>query len=341
MYAKLYLVRTFQAQDVLVMLGYLVFIPQMYFCYALVNEPGYFVHQYDLKMRSMIQPTFYILLIGSLYQAVLPLVKTAILVEWCRILKPPGNRWRSPFFVGCVAIIVLQITFGIACVVLLNVQCTPHESIWKAWMPERKCWNLIDLQLASGSIQLFSDVAMFLLPQKTIWNLQLSWKKKLGVSIVFGLGIFACVSAAVRLSVTVNFGYDPDQMYALGPLVFWVDAESTCAFFIVCIPCLPKIFKDKGVIRRVKQAFGMKVSQPGNYGSSGKPSKYGYGSKHSVGDSYRQLYDEHGVPLEDMHSSASTEQLRHPANGKIMRTRQVTVQVSSDSDVRPAHSNYR
>ena len=118
-------------------------------------------------------------------------------------------------------------------------------------------------------------------------------------------------------------------MYALGPLVFWVDAESTCAFFILCMPCLPKILREKGIIRNLKQCFGMRVTEPGTYGSDLKPGRYGYGSKYSADDSYRMLGEDRGVPLKNL-GTESTEHLRHPDNvdGKIMRTRHITVQVS-------------
>lgn len=119
----------------------------------------------------------------------LPLLKTAILLEWLHILAPQGNRLKSPFWWGCVSIIVLQCVWGVVCVILLNVQCNPHEAIWKVYMPRELCFNLVPVQLTSGAVQLFSDVVMLVLPQKTIWNLNLSWQKKLGVSVVFGLGI--------------------------------------------------------------------------------------------------------------------------------------------------------
>lgn len=134
---------------------------------------------------------FHVLLIGSFYQTVLPLLKTAILLEWLRILAPPGqgNRLASPFWWGCVSVMALQVVWAVACVVLLNVQCSPHEAIWKVYMPRELCFNLVPVQLTSGAVQLASDVVMLLLPQRTIWELKLSWQKRLGVSVIFGLGI--------------------------------------------------------------------------------------------------------------------------------------------------------
>ena len=127
-------------------------------------------------------------------------------------------------------------------------------------------------------------------------------------------------------------------MYQLAPVVFWVLAETTCGFIIVCMPCLPKILKDKGIIRRCKQALGMQVTTAG-------PSGYGYGSSkfsnNKIGvsagsrsatatDPYHKLDDHQGgIAMSNM-PTESMEHLREHEydKGKIMRTTQVTVQYS-------------
>lgn len=140
-------------------------------------------------------------------------------------------------------------------------------------------------------------------------------------------------------------------MYYLAPVVFWVLAETTCGFFIVCMPCLPKIFKDAGLIRKMKLRLGMKVTTAGASGGQGSNyGKYGFSSKSGTGvsglsrtgttaDAYHKLDEERGVALGNM-KTESTEQLRHPedAKGDIMKTTKVSVQVTdggshTDSDV--------
>jgi len=239
-------------------------------------------------------------------------------------------------------------------VVLLNVQCTPHEAIWKFYLP-RECYNLVPVQLTSGSVQLFSDIVMLMLPQKVIWGLNLNWKKKIGVSVIFSLGILACISAAFRLAVTVNYGYDPDQMYTLGPVVFWVMAETTCGFFISCMPIIPKILDETGAIRKIKASLGLTKDQygSGNGGlgntTGGHSKKYGTGVASlsrttATVDAYHKLDEEVGVALGNYNTSQ--EQLRQPGGGgmmmgrksedqgagsrrKIVRT--MTVQVTADT----------
>lgn len=104
-----------------------------------------------------------------------------------------------------MAIVALQWIWGVACMILLNLQCIPHNKIWEFYLPG-KCISLHTIQLCSASIQLFSDLAMTLLPHKVVWSLQMTCtyasvfsllvylltktigRKKLGVSLVFGCG---------------------------------------------------------------------------------------------------------------------------------------------------------
>lgn len=122
-----------------------------------------------------------------MYSLILPALKVAIVLDWCRIFVN-GNKTKNPFWWACVALGSLQTSWGIICVILLNVQCIPHEKIWNFYV-EGQCISLHKIQLASASIQVFSDVCMTVLPHRVIWELHMSRTKKLGVSIIFGLGL--------------------------------------------------------------------------------------------------------------------------------------------------------
>lgn len=142
-------------------------------------------------MGDLVQPLYLILIYGCSYSAVLPLLKTAILVDWCRIFVPQ-NRTSNAFWWGCMFIIVLQVLWGILCMILLNMQCRPHAAIWQFYLPS-KCYDLNKVMLTSASVQVFSDWCMVLLPQKVIWSLRMSWQKKVGVSVLFGVGILSVI----------------------------------------------------------------------------------------------------------------------------------------------------
>ena len=124
---------------------------------------------------------------GVCYSIVLPLLKVAILVEWVRLFVP-STKNKSPFFWGAVAISVVQIGAGTGIVIALNLQCIPHGRLWDFRVPG-KCFDLYNLQVSSAGIQLASDIAMFCLPQHTIWTLKMTWQKRLGVAAIFGMGV--------------------------------------------------------------------------------------------------------------------------------------------------------
>ncbi|PNP85076.1 hypothetical protein FNYG_01601 [Fusarium nygamai] len=331
-YGRVYLLKKFQTEEILTTLAYGNYWGAAYATFKMVDTPGYFVHQWNVRLKDVIPTNYWVLIFGVCYSFVLPFLKIAILVEWCRLFVPKGTRTKSIFWWGCMAIGFVQATSNTAIIVALNMQCTPHEAIWDFRIPDAKCWDLHKLQVASATIHLCCDIAIFLLPQQVIWKLKMSWKKRLGVSVIFGLGLLACVSAAFRLAVTVKYGKAADALYALAPLVFWATAEMTCGFFIVCVPCIPKILKETGVIRNIKRAFGMSTAptNPNTADRYGKSGTKGSQLSSTGPKSYYKL-DEDGVPLGTLKGSESTEYLRDNANNGQGITRTTQIKITQDN----------
>ena len=123
---------------------------------------------------------------SQFYTVAIPLIKTAIMVEWIRVFVP--SSIRNWFWWVCVLVMVVQLGFGAAAVIAESFVCIPYEKIWYFWLPG-KCFNQHHIEITSAAVQIFSDVAILILPQKTIWGLQMSWQKRLGISALFSLGL--------------------------------------------------------------------------------------------------------------------------------------------------------
>ncbi|KAL5338238.1 hypothetical protein BJX70DRAFT_215430 [Aspergillus crustosus] len=310
-YARVVLLRKLQTEELLVIIAYACFWGATYCTLALIKTPGYFVHTWNVRLRDVTPTQYYVLMFGICYSVVLPALKIGILVEWCRVFSPVGRRLKSPFWVGCASIIFIQITANIAIIVALNLQCTPYKAIYDIIVPGH-CFDLYKLQVGSASIHLICDMIIFLLPQRTIWTLKMSWRKRLGVSVIFGVGLLACISAAFRCSVTVTHGRSPDAVYTLGPLAFWAMAEMTCGFFIICLPCIPKIIKETGIVGHIKKLT--KGSGRGSYHQSYELESDRYTGK------IRDRAGMHKLGHDDVHPSAlepseSTERLHNGVRG--------------------------
>lgn len=115
-------------------------------------------------------------------------MKIALIIEWCRVFYPQ-DRWKDSIFLAGAFIVFCQGAFAIAAVFILQFECVPREAIWNKLITDYKCIKLGPLQDLSGSLHLVSDIVIFILPQKMIWGLHMSMKKRIGVALIFGLGL--------------------------------------------------------------------------------------------------------------------------------------------------------
>jgi hypothetical protein len=140
------------------------------------------------------------------------------------------------------------------------------------------------------------------------------------------------VSAACRLETTITHGKSADAVWTLAPLAFWAAAEMTCGFFIVSLPCIPKILKDTGAGVKIKRALGMSTSS-GNYNSAsaakrtwesksaGSASNHGGLAPGTASNAYYRL--------DPLKPSESTEYL-HKHEAGITRTTRISVTQEGD-----------
>ncbi|CAI0648515.1 unnamed protein product [Colletotrichum noveboracense] len=319
----------------LMILAYGAYWGTAYAAYGMIWTPGYYVHTWNLRNKDLIQPLYLILVYGCCYSAVLPLIKTAILLDWCRIFTA-GDKRKSVFWWCCMGVVGFQCLWGILCIILLNMQCTPHNAIWEFYVPS-KCFALPKVMLTSASVQVATDIVTVLLPQRIIWGLQMNLQRKIGISIIFGVGILASIAACFRLDHTIAFAQAADTMYFIGPLLFWACAEMTCGFFILSVPCLPRIIRESGLPRKVKSALGISVKTTSP--SDQKSSDYATGStpqRSKSGlhaDSYYKMRDD-GVSMTNFDRSESQEQLHGgPCGQDSTRDRKLGVQVTRTTQI--------
>lgn len=62
--------------------------------------------------------------------------------------------------------------------------CSPQSKYWNTDIPGH-CVSFRTANLIFSSLNIFSDIFIMILPLPMIWNMQLSWRGKVGVSLVF------------------------------------------------------------------------------------------------------------------------------------------------------------
>lgn len=114
-------------------------------------------------------------------------VKVVILIDWLRVFVPTGQRnamyWSTHTLIWC------NIIYYVSATLLGIFLCWPLEK----WNPEYQgghCpTNIAANNFASLVLNLASDLAILILPQWVIWRLHTSLRKRMGVSLLFAIGI--------------------------------------------------------------------------------------------------------------------------------------------------------
>lgn len=131
---------------------------------------------------------FQILHLGAnFYVVIITCVKTAIILDWLRIFVP--GKTRNAFFWTCWAVLICNVLYYIANLMALNLACIPYQAIWDITITDATCLDEKALDISSAVMNLLSDFILFGMVQKVIWRLQMSLKRKLGVSLIFAAGI--------------------------------------------------------------------------------------------------------------------------------------------------------
>ena len=125
---------------------------------------------------------FYALTI--LYFTHLTLLKLSFLFFYLQIF--PGSLVRL-LLRGTIAFTGM---FGLTFILLATFQCNPISYFWNKWDGEHSgtCTNINGIAWANAIVSIVVDCWMLALPMWQLKSLQLNWRKKAGVAIMFSTG---------------------------------------------------------------------------------------------------------------------------------------------------------
>ncbi|KAI0476609.1 hypothetical protein GGR56DRAFT_482621 [Xylariaceae sp. FL0804] len=148
---------------------------------------GTFVHSWDVRLRDLGPINYETLIASNLYSATLLFTKTAILKQCLDIFVPKGTR--NSFFWAAWAIILFSAGYYVSGIIALNLAYIPIQALWDITVKGR-CIKVKVLDTSGAAINLVSDIGILVLPQRTIWRLNMSARNKLGVSFLFAIVVF-------------------------------------------------------------------------------------------------------------------------------------------------------
>ena len=111
-------------------------------------------------------------------------VKLCVLLFYLRIF--PGARIRRLIWATVIVVTICLIVFDI----LALAQCRPISYYWQGWdaLHSGHCLGINALAWAIGVVSIIIDFWMLGLPLSQLMHLQMHWKRKMAVAMMFGVG---------------------------------------------------------------------------------------------------------------------------------------------------------
>ncbi len=201
---------------------------------------------------------FYFFIMAVLYFIQVTLVKLCLLLFYLRIFPGPGVRrllWGT---------IVFTILFGVVFFFVAIFQCSPMSFFWTHWDGEHegKCMNINAIAWANAGISIALDFWMLAIPLAQLKALNLQWKKKIGVALMFIVGTLyvyplsslfplaafsdlclflpssVTVMSIVRLQALVTFAQSSNPTWDNYPVSLWSTIEINVGIICTCMPTL-------------------------------------------------------------------------------------------------------
>ncbi|RAL08487.1 uncharacterized protein BO97DRAFT_437582 [Aspergillus homomorphus CBS 101889] len=203
----------------------------------------------------------------------LPTIKLSISLFYQRIFPV-----RS-MMIACRSVIVFLFAWYLAFQTTAIFQCIPIHHGWQKKITEGRCIDFVPFVISLAATNLCTDVLLLALPTREIWKLQVPRGKKIGLSVIFTLGVmcvlpcpFSSLSRALLSSVCVVSVFRLENLIAIRNAdITWSDTyshlwtaiESSLGVVVACLPSLMPIVR---LIRNGKTGRG----QPGRAHSSSR-----------------------------------------------------------------------
>ncbi|KAK2023694.1 hypothetical protein LX32DRAFT_132227 [Colletotrichum zoysiae] len=167
-----------------------------------------------------------------LYAFVVAATKLSILIFYLRLFNEPWFR------VFCYVMLALTAMFGLGQMLVITFICTPISYNWTQWDGKHlgKCGDVTLMTFCNGGINLALDFILFVMPVTQFIKVSWATKKKIGVSLIFLVGLLVTASSSVRMATVAMFGHTNNPTYDFKQLSIWSLVEMHLSVICACMP---------------------------------------------------------------------------------------------------------
>ncbi|KAH7173254.1 uncharacterized protein B0J16DRAFT_293293 [Fusarium flagelliforme] len=177
---------------------------------------------------------FYI--IGMMYFVLQTPLKLTLVFFYLRIFPSTGMRrvlWGTVAF---------TVAYGFTFILVVVFQCRPINYFWLKWdgMHEGSCVSVNGIAWSSSAINIAMDFWILGLPLSQLKKMNLDWKKKVGIGMMFSVGVFVTIMSILRLYACIVAGLSHTNNYSQDYLAMskWSTIELNVNIWCACMPTI-------------------------------------------------------------------------------------------------------
>ncbi|KAL8400958.1 hypothetical protein RB594_001110 [Gaeumannomyces avenae] len=241
---------TLGADDLTILLAYVLLLPKMYLCGVLMTGAGLGRDVWTLTTHQLRDYAFYWYFAEPIYFAVASLMRISITLFFMRVftgrgLKPTFIRGRGSFRLVLWGTLAANTVVAVAFVAVGLAQCAPVSFYWNQYDGSAaatgggggRCIDGSALVWANAGAGIAMGAWMLTLPLSQIAGLNLSRRRRAQVGGMFCVGLFATAVSAARLRVLGGFSSDNPTWDQL-PVAVWSALEMHAGIVCACLPAM-------------------------------------------------------------------------------------------------------
>ncbi|RDW75772.1 hypothetical protein BP5796_06593 [Coleophoma crateriformis] len=171
------------------------------------------------------------------YNTSLLLTKLSLLLGYLRVFPHPRVRLVSKVTMGFI------LCSGLYWIISTCLLCRPVSFFWDKSIKDGVCINAEPIWLSHAGLNIFTDLAIILIPMPVIRTMNLQLKPRLWLLTVFALGGFITVISIIRLPLLLQIFGAPDLTYTGAGCALASAVESNVAIICASLPPLRSLIR--------------------------------------------------------------------------------------------------
>ncbi|KAI0012489.1 hypothetical protein F4779DRAFT_567749 [Xylariaceae sp. FL0662B] len=241
-----------------------------YTAYALIlKNGGLGIDLWAVPLHNITDQLLGYWVLVVLYIITRALIRVSIILFYLRIFR--SSRAARLIWGTLFSTIVISVPIIFAGI----FQCAPVSYFWWRWDGEHTgyCFNVKAFIWAAWIIHISNDVWLMMVPLPLIAKLQLTFKKKLLISVMFCMGILVVAVTIYKLTLIESWTRGVNPTYEQVPMMIWAGIEIDLGVICACMPSLPVLFRP--AMRRLRDVTSKRSADGSGFSKSRSTSHYG------------------------------------------------------------------